>query len=367
MKVVVTGTRGIPDIQGGIETHCEELYPRLASMGYDITLIRRSCFVKSSKRSSEYRGVKLVTLFTLRIKTIETIIHTFLSVVWAKRHKADLLHIHAVGPALFVPFAKMLGLRVVFTHHGPDYDRAKWGPFAKVVLRLGERFGSRNADQVIVISHVIKDILEKKHSRYNTNLIFNGFSSPVFCKEADYIESLGLTPRKYVFSLGRFVEEKGFDLLIRAFKNTDHSGYHLVIAGDADHETSYSATLKKLAISENVILPGFIRGKELRQLFSHAGLFVLPSYYEGLPISLLEAMSYKLPLVVSNIPANMQVDLPSEIFFTAGDESSLKEKLNIMLTTKFRCYDYNLAPYNWDIIAKQTAEVYEKLSEINKA
>lgn len=366
MKVVVTGTRGIPDILGGIETHCEELYPRLASMGYDITVIRRSCFVKGSKRASEYRGVKLVTLFTLRIKTIETIIHTFLSVIWARRHKADLLHIHAIGPALFVPFARMLGLKVVFTHHGPDYDRAKWGPFAKLVLRLGERFGSRKADQVIVISHVIKDILEKKYSRYNTNLIFNGFSSPVFCEETDYIESLGLTPRKYVFTLGRFVEEKGFDLLIRAFKNAEHSDYKLVIAGDADHETSYSAALKKLAISENVILPGFVRGKELSQLFSHAGLFVLPSYHEGLPISLLEAMSYKLPLVVSDIPANKQVDLPSDLFFTTGDESSLKDKLNTMLATDFRYYDYNLAPYNWDIIAKQTAEVYEKLPETDE-
>lgn len=363
MKIVVTGTRGIPNIQGGIETHCEELYPRLASLGYDITLIRRSCFVKKGDNNSEYRGVKLITLFTLRIKTIETIIHTFLSVIWAKKHNADILHVHAIGPGLFVPFAKMLGLKVVFTHHGPDYDRAKWGPFAKSMLKLGERLAARDADEVIVISDVIRKLLESKYSRTNTNLIFNGFSSPVFSDETDYIKSLGLNPREYVFTLGRFVEEKGFDLLIKAFKNADHGNYKLVIAGDADHDTSYSSMLKKLALSENVILTGFVRGKKLNQLFSHTGLFVLPSYHEGLPISLLEAMSYRLPVIVSDIPANRQVNLPPEYFFVTGNEESLKEKITWMLSSDFSHVNYDLAPYNWDMIAGQTAEVYNQLSD----
>lgn len=363
MKIVVAGTRGIPNIQGGIETHCEELYPRLANMGYDITLIRRSCFVKKENNFNEYRGVKLITLFTFRIKTIETIIHTFLSVIWAKRHKADILHIHAIGPALFVPFAKLLGLKVVFTHHGPDYDRAKWGSFAKAILKLGERFAARKADQIIVISEVIRKLMESKYGRLNTNLIFNGFSSPVFSDETDYIESLGLCPRQYVFTLGRFVEEKGFDLLIRAFKNTKHGDYKLVIAGDADHDTPYSYMLKKLAFSENVILTGFVKGKQLSQLFSHAGLFILPSYHEGLPISLLEAMSYKLPVIVSDIPANCQVNLDAESFFVTGDEESLKEKIDMRLSSDFSAVSYDLTPYNWDMIAKQTAGVYNQLAK----
>ncbi|HQK70483.1 MAG TPA: glycosyltransferase family 4 protein [Bacteroidales bacterium] len=367
MKIVVTGTRGIPDIQGGIETHCQELYPRLANLGFDITLIRRSCFVKGKKTESEYKGVKLVNLFTLRIKTIETIIHTFLSVIWAKIHQADILHIHAIGPALFIPLAKLLGLKVVFTHHGPDYDRAKWGPFAKSVLKMGEKFGSKNADQVIVISEVIRKILEEKHSRYDTNLIFNGFSLPVFDNGTDYIESLGLTSRRYVFTLGRFVEEKGFDLLIKAFKKTNDANYQLVIAGDADHETSYSSKLKKMALSENVILTGFVRGKKLSQLFNHAALFVLPSYHEGLPISLLEAMSYNLPVLVSDIPANKQVNLPFERYFITGDEISLKTKLKNMLSTDYEDVEYDLSVYNWDVIAQQTADVYNKILKTTKS
>lgn len=360
MKIVVTGTRGIPNILGGIETHCEELYPRLASMGYEIVLIRRSCFVPKRSKISEFRGVKLVTLFTLRVKTIETLIHTFLSVIWAKKHKADILHLHAVGPAIYLPLAKLLGLKVVFTHHGPDYNRAKWGPFAKSVLRMGERYGTRKADEVIVISEVIKELLEKKYKRYDTNLIFNGFTLPVFTDKTDFLKELGLEARKYVFTLGRFVEEKGFDYLIRAFAAVQPNNLSLVIAGDADHETPYSVRLKKLALSNNVILPGFIKGEPLQQLFSHARLFVLPSFHEGLPIALLEAMSYRIPILASDIPANKNVPLPDYEYFITGNIESLKEKLMDMLKVEFEPVEYDLSHYNWDIIARQTAIVYEK-------
>ncbi len=361
MRIVVTGTRGIPNIQGGVETHCEELYPRLVSLNYEVILIRRSYHLSPGDRLHDYKGVKLVTLFTVKAKTIETLIHTFLSVIWAKKHKADILHIHAVGPAIYAPFAKLLGLKVVFTHHGPDYNRAKWGPFAKSVLRLGEKFGTRRADEVIVISEVIKELLESKYKRFNTNLIFNGFSRPAFNENTDYITTLGLEPRKYVFALGRFVEEKGFDLLIKAFKDLPHKNIRLVIAGKADHESAYSEMLKKMAVSNNVVLTGFVKGKELQQLFNNACLFVLPSFHEGLPISLLEAMSYKLPVLVSDIPANKQVLLPDQGYFTTGDVESLKQKLNEMLKKEFEPVNYEMSSYDWDKIARETAKVYDKL------
>lgn len=317
--------------------------------------------MKKDDKRSEYRGVKLVTLFTIRIQTLETIIHTFLAVLWAWRNKADIIHIHAIGPALYVPMAKRLGMKVVFTHHGPDYDRLKWGRIAKWALRRGERAGSRKADEVIVISEVIRNILEVKHKRYDTNLIFNGFATPALSVQTDYVESLGLVPRRYVFTLGRFVEEKGFDLLIRAFKKTGNGDYRLVIAGDADHDSSYSTMLKKLAQSENVVLTGFVRGKELGQLFNNAALFVLPSFHEGLPISLLEAMSYSLPVIVSDIPANMQVNLPAECYFKTGDEDALRARLDAGLAKEFHPVVYDLGKYDWDQIASQTAEVYNRL------
>lgn len=360
MRITVIGTRGIPNIQGGVETHCEELYPRMVKLNNSVRLIRRSCYVPEDDQLKEYKGVKLTNLFTVRRRTTETLLHTFLAVIWTRFKGTDLLHIHAIGPALFVPFARLLGLKVVFTHHGPDYNRAKWGPIAKSVLKLGEKWGTASANEIIVISEVIKKSLEERYKRFDTNLIFNGVTPPVFSEETSYIETLGIKPRKYVLALGRFVEEKGFDLLIKAFTSLNRNDFRLVIAGDADHDMPYTRQLRKLAEENNVILPGFVRGESLHQLLTHARIFVLPSFHEGLPISLLEAMSYNLPVLVSDIPANKQIALHDDFYFTTGSIESLTAGLERMLVPEFQAVKYDMTPYDWDKIALQTEEVYKK-------
>lgn len=366
MRIIVIGTRGIPNFQGGVETHCEELYPRLVKLNCKVHLVRRSCYVPFNDDLTEYKGVRLTNLFTVRKITVETLIHTFLAVLWARKQGTDILHVHAIGPAIFIPLARLLGLKVVFTHHGPDYDRAKWGPVAKFVLRIGERWGTATANEVIVISDVIKDLLKQKYNRTDTNLIFNGVCPAIFSDNTEYIKSLGLKPRKYIFTLGRFVEEKGFDLLIKAFNGLNNNDFRLVIAGDADHEIPYTKHLKKLAEMNNVVLTGFVKGEQLRQLFTNARLFVLPSFHEGLPISLLEAMSYRLPVLVSDIPANKQVFLPGNTYFTTGDERALTTGLDKILKQEFKSIDYDMTPYDWDKIALQTEAVYQKVLNSKK-
>jgi glycosyltransferase involved in cell wall biosynthesis len=329
-------------------------------LGFDVNLVRRSCYLTPSDKLKEFNGVKLKTIYAPHLKSLEAIINTFLAVLWAKKQKADIIHIHAIGPAIIAPFARFLGLKVIFTHHGPDYNRAKWGRFAKFVLKIGERLGTSSANEVIVISDVIQKSLVEKYNRKNTHLIFNGVTTPVITKQTGYIKSLGIKSRMYVFALGRFVEEKGFDLIIRAFCKIKQENYRLVIAGDSDHETTYSKRLKELAKANNVVLTGFVKGEKLQELFSHARLFVLPSYHEGLPISLLEAMSYRLPVLVSDIQANKQIALPEDRFFLTGNEESLIERLDQQLHYNFDPVNYDMTPYNWDQIAMQTKTVYEQ-------
>lgn len=361
MRIAVTGTRGIPHILGGVETHCEALFPRIAARGYDITVVRRKNY--ATDRLPSYKGVRLVDIASPRSKALEAIVHTFRAIHAAKfKLKADVLHVHAVGPALAIPYAKLLGMKVVFTNHGPDYERKKWSRPARWMLRLGEALGVRFADEVIVISKVIDNILRTRYGRQDAHLIYNGISQPDADEDLGYLHSLGVEPRKYILATGRFVPEKNFDRLIRAFTAVgDKKDYRLVIAGDANIEDVHSMELKQLARANNVVLTGFVKGDKLHTLLNNASAFTLPSSHEGLPISLLEAMSYRLPAIVSDIPANREVNLANENYFPVDRESELTEKLQQHILQGFRPVHHDMQHYNWDEIATQTIEVYRRL------
>lgn len=364
MKIVVTGTRGIPNVMGGVETHCEELFPRIARRGLDVTVIRRSNYVRDSL--TEWNGVKLVDIDCPKKKSFEAIIHTFRAINEAKRLGADVLHIHAIGPALLVPYAKMLGMRVVFTHHGPDYDRDKWGKAAKTILKLGERMGCIFADDVIVISDVIRNLIKEKYGRTkNVHLIYNGVSQPEICDYPEYFSELGIEKGKYILGMCRFVPEKNLHHLVEAFakirKENLSSDIRLVLAGDTDFEDDYSRRLKAMARENGVVLTGFIKGRKLHSLLTHCLCYCLPSSHEGLPIALLEAMSYGVKVIVSDIPANKEVGLPDSDYFPVGNVEALAEKLREVMAQSVKHVSYDMHKYDWEKIADQVADIYRGL------
>ena len=365
MKIIVLGTRGIPDVPGGVETHCEELYPVLVNdFNHDITVVGRSCYTRN-KNTGMFRGVRLKNIYAPKHKALEAIVHSALAIFYAAVKRPDLIHIHAVGPNLVTPLARLLGLKVVMTHHGPDYERKKWGKMAKLFLKAGERAGVRYSNEVVVISEEIRKGIAKKYGRKDAVLIPNGVSikaRPAFSAAA--LELYGLQPYQYIFTLGRFVPEKGFDYLIAAFRESGLSDrFKLVIAGDADHASAYSEALKEQAKAAGVILTGFIKGAALEQLFSNCALFVLPSFYEGLPIALLEAMAYGLPIIASDIPANTQVGLDPEHYFPVGDEAVLTDKLQQFIESGIagRHIVYDMEAYDWSNIAEKTDQVYRSM------
>lgn len=364
MKIVVTGTRGIPNIMGGVETHCEELFPRIAAMGEDVTIIRRKSYVRDTQ--TQWKGVKLVDIETPKKKSFEAIIHTFRAINKAKRLGADILHIHAIGPALLVPYAKMLGMKVVFTHHGPDYDRDKWGLAAKTMLKLGETMGCKFADHVIVISNVIKELIAKRCGRTeNVHLIYNGVPEPEICDNPEYFEELGIEKGKYILGMCRFVPEKHLHDLVEAYSRLKVNGERLkvklVLAGDTDFEDDYSRSLKQKARDNGVVLTGFVRGKKLHSLLTNALCYSLPSSHEGLPIALLEAMSYHLPVITSAIPANLEVGLNADCYHEVGDVDALANKLDAICDQPLQRIEYDMSKYNWDMIAQQVEGVYKNL------
>lgn len=370
IKVCVLGTRGFPDVQGGVEKHCENLYPRLARLGCDVTVFTRPDYVDAGK--NEYDGVRLVPLKTPKSKFFEAFVHTGRGILSARLSGCDLVHIHAIGPSFFAPFARLMGLKVITTNHGPDYDRQKWGKTAKFFLKTGENLGTRCSHEVISISKTISDHLNKKYKK-NPVLIPNGVLVPTPASGEAFLKKFGLQKGKYVLAVGRFVPEKGFHDLVSAF-NTLRTDWKLLIIGEADHADAYTRELKiKAALNKNIVLGGFQKGETLKEIYSHAGIFVLPSYHEGLPIVLLEAMSFGLSCILSDIPANTEVGLEKERYFRAGDIAGLANKIKIYIergvlseTEKSFLFDMIRERYNWDKIAEKTMKVYRTVVDRRK-
>ncbi|MDD4938637.1 MAG: glycosyltransferase family 4 protein [Candidatus Omnitrophica bacterium] len=366
MKIAVLGTRGFPSVQGGVEAHCENLYPRLAAGGCKITAFTRAAYA-ADPSLKRFNGVDLAALTCPKNKFLEALFHTFKGVLRASRIKADIVHIHASGPALCVPLAKLLGMKVVMTSHGAEHLRDKWKGLAKYALLLGEYLGVSFADAVISVSKSNARRLIRKYKR-KISFVPNGVNIPKMAESSGILNRLGLSKGRYLLTVGRFVPEKGFIDLIGAFRRLNRDDLKLVIAGRADHEDGYSRKLKKEA-AENpgVILAGFLSGLPLRELYSHAGLFVLPSYYEGLPIALLEALSFGLSCIASDIPANKEAPLTDERFFTPGDIGQIGEKINKFINAPLSQSEKEAQltrlneRYNWDVIAGRILEIYKGL------
>ncbi len=362
MKILVLGTRGIPGIPGGVEEHCEHLYSNLAKMGCEIYLVTRKPY--ANIKIQHYKEIKLVHVNTIKQKNIETAFHTLWSILVCKKLNPDIIHFHAIGPSLFVPLAKLFGFKVVVTHHGPDYQRKKWGPCAKKALKIGERNSGKYADSIIVISEYIKNLMEKNYG-IKTILIPNGVIIRERSKSSRNLKKYGLESGNFIISVGRFVPEKAFEYLIDAFIRLERDDLKLVIAGDADHESEYSKKIKKMAKKyPNIVLTGFINKAILNDLYSHAKIFVLPSFYEGLPLVLLEAMSFGLSCVISDIHGNRNVGLDESRYFRPGDVESLYYALSHFIDRPFSENDKKKQivmvdeKYNWKKIALRTMAVY---------
>ncbi len=227
--------------------------------------------------------------------------------------------------------------------------------------------GCKWADEVIVISNVIKNLIAQKYGRTkHVHLIYNGVPEPEICSYSEYFEKLGIEEGKYILGMCRFVPEKNLHHLVEAYARLKQQGVvddnvKLVLAGDSDFEDDYSLSLKQQAKEQGVVLTGFVKGKKLHSLLTSASVYCLPSSHEGLPIALLEAMSYRLPVVVSDIPANVEVGLPQECYFPCGDIDALCARLVKWVSSPLQRIDYDMSSYDWDKIAEQTMEVYKQL------
>jgi glycosyltransferase involved in cell wall biosynthesis len=349
------GSKGLPASFGGIERHVEEIGGRLSTLGHDVVVFGRKPF----STSGTYRGMRVRLLPSIPTKNLDTATNSLTATVAALFEPFDIIHYHGIGPSLFSWIPARRGRATVATIHAPDYRQRKWGPIARHLLRRGERTAVRACSAVIAVSKLMAGDLEARYGRA-IEYIPNG------AKIADP-PPFGEAGRLGVGS-GEYIVEKGFHTLIRAFRRA-RTDLKLVIVGDARFEEEYAARLHGLA-DDRVLFPGYVSGPLLDELYAHCSFFVLPSLVEGLPISLIEAMSYARPVLVSDIPENLEVSDGVAVVFERDDETALARALREMLqmdeTERRRRgrlgRERVVREYSWDGIADQTERLYRRLS-----
>jgi glycosyltransferase involved in cell wall biosynthesis/peptidoglycan/xylan/chitin deacetylase (PgdA/CDA1 family) len=367
MRVCVLGLRGLPHVMGGVETHCEQLFPRMKELHPDdsFTIIGRKWYLP--KEVSEYHGLRIISLPHARGRHFETITNTILGVLYARfALHAELIHLHGIGPALTAPVARALGLRVVVTYHSKNYEHHKWNRVARFILRIGELCAVTFGDRVIVVSQCLATDLKRRFPKTATKIYFipNGATQIntaqlAALREHDVLARYGLDKNKYIISIGRLVPEKGFHDLCRAFRTSDLD-CKLLIVGDADHRDEYSKRLVQQA-SDTIVFTGFIPQDRLQILLKNASLFVLPSYNEGLPIAALEAVGAGTPVLLSDIEPNRDLGFRTENYFRVGDVDDLRRKISQAHQLYCVDRDKTLQRYNWDTVAAETTRVYSTL------
>ena len=370
MKIAMIGHKRIPSREGGIEIVVEELATKMVAEGHEVYAYNRAGHHVSGAENDvqvgkEYKGIHLITVPTSEKKSLNATIYSVLATLHAVFHHYDVIHFHASGPCAMLWLPHLLGIHTVATIHGIDSQRAKWGGFATRYLEFGEKCAAKYADELIVLSEGNKQFFKEKYGREAT-LIPNGIGKPEILEAQEITEKFGLKKDEYILFLARIVPEKGLHYLIKAYKqiNTDKK---LVIVGGTSHSNDYVSKIKRAAREDDrILLLGFQQGQVLEELYSNAYLYVLPSDVEGMPISLLEAMSYGNCCLVSDINETAGVVADKGITFKKGDVDDLKEKLIQLLDDKREVHsyksqaaDYVLSKYNWDDVVAKTINLYK--------
>lgn len=365
MKIAMIGQKGIPSRTGGIEIHVEEISKRLAKKDCKINVYCRRGYC--SNITDCYEGVDLKFSPYIHSKHLDAITHTFTSTIKALFSGCDIFHYHALGPATLSFIPRLFGKKVVCTVHGLDWQRGKWGGLASKYLKFGEYATAKFSHKTINVSDNLVKYYSEKYG-IDTVYIPNGVEMHERVEPEIIKSSYGLEKDSYILFLARLVPEKGAHYLIEAYKRL-RTEKKLVIAGGSSHSTQYEKSLHSLGEDNpNIIFTGFVSGKLLEELYSNAYLYVLPSDVEGLPISLLEAMSYGNCCLTSDIPENQAVVKDMGFTFRKGDIDDLYHNLERLLNhqeaickIKENAQRYVCKKYNWEDITHRTYEVYKSL------
>lgn len=369
LSIAMLGHKRIPSREGGVEIVVSELSARMAERGHSVVCYnRRGHHVSGARydkeKMKEYKGVRLIEVFTLQKKGLAAMTSSAVAALRAAFGRYDVVHFHAEGPCAMLWLPKLFGKRCIATIHGLDHQRAKWGAFASWYIKTGERCAVRFADEIIVLSKNVQTYFKDNYGR-ETVFIPNGVTPPERAEPGIIREKYGLERGSYILYLGRLVPEKGIEYLLDAYTSVK-TDKKLVIAGGSSDTAEYEEKMRqKASVDDRIIFTGYVEGMELCELYSNAYLYTLPSDLEGMPLSLLEAMSYSNCVLTSDIEECTEVTGEYGVTFRRADTNDLREKLQQLCDSpdtvaryRERSADYIIRKYDWNDVVDKTLELY---------
>jgi glycosyltransferase involved in cell wall biosynthesis len=375
MRIAMIGQKGIFVVRnGGIEKHVEDLSLRLAKLGHEVFVYSRPHYMPENlQKSTTYKGIHFILKSSIKTKYLDTISHVFVCTLHALFQKYDIIHFHGVGPSLlaFLPRLFKPKAKVVVTFHSIDRFHKKWGSFARRILEFGEWTSCKYPHKTIVVSKTLQKYCKERYNK-ETVYIPNGITIKEVVPD-HILQKWNLEREKYILTVARFIKHKGIHYLIQAFnelaQNSQIKNWKLAIVGDAPYPDPYKKMITKLAeTNPNIIFTGYQTKEALAQLFSNAYLYVHPSEFEGLSITILEAMGYGRCVLCSNIPENLEAIGNFGFSFKNKDVKDLKNKLLELISKPelvkdigIKAKEYIKKNYNWDNIVKKTEEFYQSL------
>lgn len=373
IKIAMLGHKRIPSREGGIEIVVEELATRMVNQGHKVTCYNRGGHHVAGEEigsyaGQTYKGIQLKNVWTLDKKGLAAMTASLTASIKVLVGKYDVIHYHAEGPCAMMWIPKIFGKKCIATIHGLDWKREKWkNGFASKYIKLGEKIAVRYADEIIVLSKGVQDYFTETYDR-ETILISNGVNKPQILESNKITEKYGLESNSYILFLARIVPEKGLRYLIEAFSQVQ-TNKKLVIAGGSSDTDVFMNEIREMAKNdERIIFTGFVQGQILQELYSNAYIYTLPSDLEGMPLSLLEAMSYGNCCIVSSIPECTDVIEDKAVIFQRGNVGELRDKLqylcdneDVVKEYKREATDFICEKYNWDDVTDRTLQLYKKL------
>jgi glycosyltransferase involved in cell wall biosynthesis len=360
IRIVAFGFRALEGTEGGIETHARELYRRIAALSCDITVLTRSRYDTRAQPCTVYRTKPI---WAPTGNGLETAVHSLFCVAYCAWMRPDVVHLHGIGPGVWAGLLRLAGLRVVLTHHGHDYDAAKWGYWARALLRIAEQLGVRHANEVICVSDAIRHGVAGLNAR--TRTIRNGAPRDIDSLRRPASTALAaLAPRSYVLVVGRLTAHKRVLDVVTAVSSAALRELSVVVCGGLGGSDPYIEAVRAAARQNpNVLLAGAVDRAELPWLYRHALCTVMASSYEGMPLAVLEALGCESTVLLSDLPAHREIGLPDEHYFPVGGVAALRAKIEKLMCDA-AARDRLARPavldarFDWNVIARASATVF---------